>query len=206
MNSTPTVPPAPRRRIWPWVLGICLTPFVVLALAVASFVTLDSDARTLRRHVMSATNADWDTKVQVSVGSATLGTVRTGLLFVDQPEVDEARLALKAVRSASVGVYELAATSDEDWSPTQILRKTDEAMQGRGWTRLVGVADGKETVMVYTADDIDENEPIDICVAVVNGREMVVVSATVDPDAIGALVERHAGGELRAELRRHVRL
>lgn len=206
MNPAPTVPPAPRRRIWPWVLGICLTPFLVLGLAVASYVTLDSDARTLRRHVMSATNADWDTKIQISVGRATIGTVRTGLLLVDKEEIADARLALGAVKHASVGVYELASHRDESWSSTQILRDTDRAMQRRGWTRLVGVADGKETVMVYVSEDIDEDEPIDVCVAVVSGRELVVVSATIDPENIGRLIERHAGENLRAELRRHARL
>lgn len=205
MNPVTHVPPAPRRRIWPWVLGICLTPFLVLGLAVASYVTLDSDARTLRRHVMSATNADWNTKVQISVGAATLGTVRTGLLFADHAEIADARLALGAVKHASVGVYELASGRDGGWSSTQILTDTDRAMQKRGWTRLVGVAGKDETVMVYVDEDADEDGPIDLCVAVVNGRELVVVSATVDPDAISRLVERHVAGDFRAEIRRHVR-
>lgn len=205
MNPVPNVPPAPRRRIWPWVLGICLTPFLALGLAVASYVTLDSDARTLRRHVMRATEADWTTKVQVSVGRATIGTVRTGLLFARQPEVEDARLALSAIKNASVGVYELASDSAADWSGNRILTDTDQAMQKRGWSRLVGVTGRNETVMIYVDEDADEDEPLDICVAVVTNRELVVVSATVDADALSRLVERHTAGDLRAEIRRHVR-
>lgn len=206
MNPVPNVPPAPRRRIWPWVLGICLTPFLALGLAVASYVTLDRDASTLRRHVMRATNADWNTKVQISVGGATIGTVRTGLLFADQKEIEEARFALRAVKHASVGVYELASGSRTDWSSAAILRETDRAMQGRGWTRLVGVAGTKETVMVYTSDNLRDDGPMDLCIAVLDGRELVVVSARIEPDALGRLVERHAGRELTASLRRHARL
>lgn len=205
MNPVPNVPPAPRRRIWPWVLGICLTPFLALGLAVASYVTLDRDASTLRRHVMRATNADWNTKVQISVGGATIGTVRTGLLFADQKEIEEARLALGAIKHASVGVYELASDSAADWSGNRILTDTDQAMQKRGWSRLVGVTGRNETVMIYVDDDADEDEPLDICVAVVTNRELVVVSATVDADALSRLVERHTAGDLRAEIRRHVR-
>ena len=204
MNTPSPVPPAPRRRVWPWVLGICLTPFVVLGLAVASYVTLDRDASALRRHVMSATHADWNTKVQFSVGRATLGTVRTGLFFVDNEEVVDARLALGAIKHASVGVYELTSR-DFAWSSQDVLATTHRAMEKRGWSRLVGVANHKETVMVYVPDDFDDDEPIDVCVAVVTGRELVVVSATVDADMLSRLVERHADGDIRAEIRRHVR-
>lgn len=62
-------------------------------------------------------------------------------------------------------------------------------------TRIVGVADGKDTVMVYVPKDADE--PDRICVAVINVREMVVVSATIRPAALMNRVKRHAGGELR---------
>lgn len=206
MNSAPTVPTAPRRRLWPWVLGLCLTPFLVLGLAVASFVTLDSDARAVRRQVMSATGASWETKVQFSVGGGTLGVVRTGMHLVNNAEALEARLALRAIKHASVGVYELAPDHRADWSSAQILRDTDRVMRDRGWSRLVGVANATETVMIFAADNLRDNEPVDLCVAVLNGRELVVVSAQIDPEAVGELVARHAGPELTAGLGRHARL
>ena len=82
MNPVPQAT-APRRHIWRWVLlgaGLCLTPFVLLAMAAASYLTLDRDVRVLRQHVMAATDAGWNTKVQVSIGRATLGTIGQALL------------------------------------------------------------------------------------------------------------------------------
>lgn len=204
-SAASAVPAIPRRRrIWPWVFGLGLAPFVVLALAVASFVTLDSDAAALRRHVMTATNADWHTKVQCSVGRLTIGAVRTGMLFVRKPEAADARLALAAVKHASVGVYS-RERGGRDWSREQLFVETDRAMQKRGWTRLVGVSEhaGAETVLVYVSDDLDEGDPIDLCVAVVKDRELVVVSTTVDPDTLGELVERHMPSGIQKIAARH---
>lgn len=197
-------PTAPRRRIWPWVLGLCLAPFVILGVAVASYITLDRDASVLRRHVMKATHADWNTKVQCSVGRITIGAVRSGLFFVRKPEVADARLALAAVKHASVGVYELRRSGGE-WSREQLFVETDRAMKERGWTRLVGVSDrnGAEAVLVYTPEDIDDDEPIDICVAVVNDRELVIASTTVDPTTLGELVGRHTPEHIKKIATRH---
>ncbi|MBI2510542.1 MAG: hypothetical protein HYV96_01070 [Opitutae bacterium] len=207
--AAPVPPAAPRRRrIWPWVLGLCLAPFVILALVVLSFVTLDRDAAALRRHVMIATNADWHTKVQCSVGRLTIGAVRTGMLFVRKPEAADARLALAAVKHASVGVY--TRTNDgSDWSREQLFVDTDRAMHKRGWTRLVGVSEraGAEAVLIYVPDDLDEGDPIDICVAVVNDRELVIASTTVDPETLGELVERHTPEHIKKiAMRRHLGL
>ena len=55
--------------------GLCLAPFALLAMAAVSYLTLDSDVRALRRHVMAATDAEWCTKAQVSVGRMTLGAI-----------------------------------------------------------------------------------------------------------------------------------
>lgn len=206
MNQPAQTPAAPRRRhVWLWVLGICLTPFVLLGLAVASYLSLDRDASVLRRHVMSATHADWDTKIQISIGGATIGAVRTGLWFVDHPEIADARLALGAVKHASVGVYELTSRQLKI-SREELFDETDRAMKKRGWSRLVGVAQEKESVLVYVSDDLEEGDPIEVCVAVVNGRDLVVVSASVEADALNELIERHAGHDLRATLKQHVRL
>jgi hypothetical protein len=204
MNPAPQVTPAPRRRrLWPWVLlgaGICLSPFLLLGVAAVSYLSLDRDVRVLREHVMDATDARWKTKVQMSVGRLTLGAVGQGLRFVDNKDMADARLALGAVKRASVGIYERTAGSSQ-LSPEDFFVKTDRAMQKRGWTRLVGVSEKKEAVLVYIQEDLDADEPVDLCVAVVNDREMVVVSTTVDPDAIQALVARHAGDDLKRNLR-----
>lgn len=204
MNPAPQTSPAPRRRrVWLWVLlgaSFCLSPFLLLGIAAISYLSLDRDVRVLREHVMDATDARWKTKAQVSIGGLTLGAVGQGLRFVDNREVADARLALRAVKHASVGVYERTSGSSEV-SSEDFLEKTDRAMQKRGWTRLVGVVERSQAVLVYVANDADEGEPIDLCVAVVDGRQLVVASTTVDPDAIGDLVARHAGNDLRRHLR-----
>ncbi len=192
MNTDPQ-PPAPRRHVWRWVLlgvGICLTPFVLLVIAAISFLTLDSDAAMLRKHVMAATDAGWHTRVQMSVGGITLGALRQGLHFVHAKNIEEARLALRAVRHASVGVYE-RTSGPADWSHLQLFADTDQAMGRRGWTRLVGVADNKDTVLIYVPQDMATDGPVDMCMAVVNGRELVVVSTSVDASVLGELVKQH---------------
>jgi hypothetical protein len=149
---------------------------------------------------MDATNAGWDTKVQVSVGGITLGAIRQGLRFVEHEGIDDARLALKAVKHASVGVYE-RSTKDVTWSREELFAETDRAMQKRGWTRMVGVADQKDTVLIYIPTDMKETGPVDICLAVVSGKELVVVSTSVDPEVLSALVARHAGDDVKKHLR-----
>jgi hypothetical protein len=181
------------------VLGFCLAPFVVVGAAAVSYLTLDHDARVLRREVMAASDARWHTKAQVSLGGLTLGALRTVLLFVHHKDIADARLALSSVKGASVGVYELASTRT-DWSREQLFAKTDEAMSKRGWTRMVGVADGKETVMVYSSGEADGSDMVDLCVAVVDGRELVVASTTVDASKLAELAERHSADELKHSL------
>lgn len=196
MDPVPQTP-TPRRHVWRWVLlgtGICLTPFVVLACVIYSFISLERDAAVLRGHVMEATDAHWSTKVQMSVGPVTLAALRQGLRFVHAEGMADARQALAAVRSASVGVYE-RASGDADWSRGELFAGTDKAMHQRGWVRLVGVADNKETVLIYVPQDMGSDGPVDICLAVVNGHELVVVSTTIDADRLAEFVEKHVGAD-----------
>lgn len=202
MNSTPQTTTR-RRYTWRWVLlgiSLCLTPFVVLGIAAISYLTLDRDVRVLRHHVMAATNAGWATRTQVSVGGLTLGALSQGLRFVHHQDRDDARLALRSIKRASVGVYE-RTSGGKVVSREQFFAGTDRAMQKRGWVRMVGVVDGKDHVLVYVPKDMDDDGPVDICVAVVNGKELVVASATVDAKAIGELAARHSGDDLKNHLR-----
>jgi hypothetical protein len=200
---TPVPPtPTPRRHVWRWVLlgaGICLTPFVVIAVAAVSFLTLERNASVLRNQVMDATDAGWSTKVQVSVGGLTLGALRQGLRFVHNKDMAEARLALGSVRHASVGVYE-RTSAGTSWSREQLFNDTDRVMQKRGWVRLVGVADQKDTVLIYVPQDMKDDEPIDLCLATVSGKEMVVVSTSIDATKLAELVELHSGGDIKNHL------
>lgn len=203
MTPAPSATPPLRRHVWRWVLlgaGLCLAPFVLLAVVAVSYVTLDRDVHVLRNHVMEATDSAWNTKVQMSVGRLTLGAIGQGLRFVDHKDMDDARLALRSVKHASVGVYE-RRSGGNDWSREQLFVETDRAMQQRGWVRMVGVSEKKETVLIYVQEDLDEDEPFEICLAVVNGKEMVVASTTVDAGALGELVAKHTGDDVTRHLR-----
>lgn len=204
MNPAVSPAPKPRRHIGRWIavgLLLMLTPLVVVGVGVLSMVSLDRDAQVLRREVMAATDADWHTKVQVSAGWLTLGAVRTALRFIQHENMDEARIALGAVRKVSVGVYERSGRG-EKWSRKELLAKTDERMRQRGWSRLVGVTEKGQAVLVYTSDRVDDGDRLDLCIAVVDGREMVIVSAKVEADSLVRLAERHMPeGGWRAKLR-----
>jgi hypothetical protein len=197
MISSPPVRPPRRRRLWPWLLAILLTPVILLAAAAASYLTLNRDATILRGEVMAATDARWQTRFQFSVGRLTLWAVRTGLACVPGKHIHEARAALQAIKSVSIGVYYLEGSTTR-WSRENLFQATDHKMQVRGWFRLVGVAGQREQVLIYmpAADD----NPRRLCLAVIKGRELVVVSASVDPDCLADFVAAHAAGSLRPKL------
>ncbi|MFI5336986.1 MAG: hypothetical protein ACHQ5A_09390, partial [Opitutales bacterium] len=73
-------------------------------------------------------------------------------------------------------------------------------MQARGWTRMVGVADNEDTVLIYVPADGDIAEQIDICLAVVSGRDLVVVSTRLNSDGLAELIAQHIPADLRAKL------
>lgn len=190
MNTpAPTETVRPRRRLWPWVLVVLLSPFVILAVVATSILTLDSDARVLRREVMAANGGHWRTKVQFSVGGLALGTARTALSFVHCPNIAEIRLAAGSVKAASVGLYELSNDSAA-WSRQKLFGDADDIMTGRGWTRMVGGSDNHDYFLIYAKDRGPNSDRMDVCLAVVDGRKLVVVSATVDANSLASAVEK----------------
>jgi hypothetical protein len=59
-----------------------------------------------------------------------------------------------------------------------------------GWERLVTVIDNQENVVVYAKSGGQWNSKMRICVGVVTGKELVVVSATIRPDALMPLIDK----------------
>ncbi|WP_438482922.1 hypothetical protein [Oleiharenicola lentus] len=191
------------RRFLRWFLisvGVCLLPILALAVVAASCLSLNSDSRALRKHVMAATDADWDSKVQLSIGRGLIGTAGAVLSFIDKDGVDDARIALRAVKHASVGVYE-RTSPDREWSREALFVKTDKAMAKRGWTRMVGVADGKDTVLIYVPTDADNEDQMDICVAVVSGKDLVIASTRVDAGVLMELAMKHSCDDVKKHVR-----
>lgn len=184
----------PKRPLVFW-LSLCLvlfaTPIFVVGLGAVSMFRLSREAALLRQEVVAATNADWHAKVQVSVGWGTLTAARTVLRFIEHEHLDNARLALSAVRRASVGVYERLGRRC-DWSREQLLARADARMRDRGWSRVVGVTEpGDEAVLVYANDDIGRDGQLDLCLAVVHDDEMVVIATRIDANKFVELAHRH---------------
>ncbi len=172
---------------------------MILALVGLSYVTMDRDSMALRQQVMLATSPGWATKVQVNLGQATIGAIDLGLRFVDDRKVADVHLALAAIKRASVGVYERTSVL-ADCSKEKLFKDSDQVMEKQGWTRLVGVIEEKDTVLIYTPRDTKPDQHIDVCFAVISGKELVVGSANVDAVMIEELVKNHIPGELKDRL------
>lgn len=141
---------------------------------------------------------EWRAQVQLSVNQPIVSLVRTGLLLVrDLPP--EARDALGAVHSASVGVYQ-ATRSTRGWSGERLFAETDRGMGRLGWTRMVGVADGNDTVLIYVPSGSESAEPSRVCLAVCSGQQLVVVTARFDGAALAKLAARNIGKAKFAKL------
>ncbi len=59
----------------------------------------------------------------------------------------------------------------------------------------------RDHVLVYVPEKFDPAAPVDLCIAVLNDRELVVVSTTVDADALAELATLHGGLNLHERLR-----
>ena len=116
---------------------------------------------------------------------------------------DEVHHALGAVKEASVGIYELDVNPSAA-ARSQLVRITDERLGLKGWKRIVAVSESRDTVLVYAPTDIGESDDVQFCVAVSDGKDLVVVSATASLEGLMKLTDLHRG-ELRELLRTPLR-
>jgi hypothetical protein len=178
---------------------LVLIPLVALgglAVGVASYFHLSSDARALRSELTRARGAEWRQQIGLNIGGVTLGVVRAGLSFV--PIDSEARAALRTVRGVEVGIYELASGSKRP-DRAAMLGVADGVMSARGWERVVSVLDGEQLVGVYLPAEMTSARRMKCCVMVLDGRQMVVVSARADLEPLMECLRNQTG--LHAEVR-----
>ena len=189
-SDTPASSPRPPVRLWRWILiGFAICVFAV-ALEVYQVVTLTSDASALKNELTAMMSRPVRTRVQVSVGPMLCGLVRFGSRWFEQlPE--EARLAIRAVRSASVGVYDIRGNNRRK-GRANLFYAADEIMAKRGWTRVVGVNEPGNLVLVYVPIDAPRGSTERACVAVCNDEHLVIVSGTVAAQPLVQIVQRHA--------------
>ncbi len=181
-SSNAPVTRRPARRLWLW--AFLVTPLLLLALlaaGVASCFRLSSDARALRNGLIKASGVEWRQQIAVNAGYLTLGAVRAGLSFV---KLDPgARAALKSVRTAGVGVYQLPSGAPRP-DRAAMLAAADSTMTARGWERVVGVLDGKDLVAIYLPGKSVSVHHLKCCVMVFDGKEMVLVSVQGNPEPL----------------------
>ena len=181
-SSNPPVPHRPARRLWLW--AFLVTPLLLLGLlaaGVASCFRLGSDSRALRNGLIKSSGVEWRQRIALNAGHLTLGAVRAGLSFV---KLDPgARAAVQSIRSAGVGIYQLASeTTPPDRAV--MLDAADSAMTARGWERVVGVLDGKDLVAIYVPEKNISVHHLKCCVLVFDGKELVLVSVQGNPEPL----------------------
>jgi hypothetical protein len=188
MNAPETHPNSSRwlkRLALPLVL---LSALALLVVGVTGYFRLGRDARCLRNSLTRATISAplvWNKKIELSVGPLSCLALRAGLSFA--PLDPEARTALRAVRGAEVGIYELDGASGRI-DPGALLSSADEATSSRGWDRVVGVGQKHELVAVYVPKRPARGAKLQVCVAVLNRDQLVVAAGRSDLDPLMELV------------------
>ena len=110
MNPPSDIPVTrrPARRLWLWgLLAVPLLLFITLAIMVVNCFRLAPEARALRDELITSSGVAWRQKIALNANSLTLGVVRAGLSCIKLDPGTHA--AVQSVRSASVGVYQLAS-------------------------------------------------------------------------------------------------
>lgn len=190
MNPTePQRPAAPRRHVWRWVGGLAAGCLLIVAIGIYNLVTLSRDAAALRQELFSALDLRASPKVQISVGPGLLAVARLGMTFVDSVP-PEAREALKAIKAASVGVYQLRENLPSE-GRAKLFAAADGLMKRRDWIRVVGVNNDHETVLIYMPANSRNRDVLRVCLAVCQRDQVVVVSAVAEGEALIELARDH---------------
>lgn len=183
MNDAPNVipPSAPARNLawlkWTLLVLVLISPPFLVVAGITSYFRLSRDAKSLQTSLTRESGAGigaWEKKFQLSVGPFTCFAARNALGFVDMKP--EARAAVEAVHGCEVGVYRLKRGAGYLDHGTMLLG-ADKAMERRGWDRIVGVRKDHQLVAVYLPRGANDFDRMRACVAVVNEREMIIVSA-----------------------------
>ena len=197
----PPAPPtnAPTRRHWPWLLlllpGLFLTGLGLLAAGAGSCFLLSPEGRTLRDRVIPAVSATCDQAIEVHARPFLVSLCRPLLNWIEMDP--EARTAMRALRGAEVGVYQLSRQA-QPTAQTATLRAADQVMTERGWTRVVGVQKPHSLVAVYAPATPRSPRNLKLRVLVLHEKQLVLVSARGDLEALVELA--WAKGDWRKHL------
>jgi hypothetical protein len=187
-------PPNGGAALW-IVLAIPVVLALGLALGVASFLQQSTDTRALRECLLGKQQLAWRDRIVVNAGPVTFGVARLVSRFLDLPQ--EARAGVASLRGAEVGVFRGGIVSPEDRSAA--MAKADETMVKRGWSRVVAVQNGRESVMVYVRDKGLGANTLVCCAVVCNERELVIVRVKSEPEPLLKLAAAKIHSETRQQ-------
>jgi len=197
MNSSEKTSAPPSSQLL-WILAgtfaLGLIFVLLLVAGVTSYVRLGSDERALRNGLLEAAGP-WERKLEVNLGSFTVGLARTGLLFAKLDS--QARTALQTIRAGEVGVYQLKHGRGRI-DQAAMLRSADRVMAGRGWDRLVGVVNSDRLVAVYASRKALSPQDFKVCVAVIDDGRLFVASARSNLEPLMELIRSRPEWPLHA--------
>lgn len=179
-KETPKNATKPRKGLF-W--GLVVVLFIVIALpiyAVTSVLRMGAEALAVRDTVVpiASVSGQCDKRIELNLGGGLLGLARMIGGIADIPY--EARCALNAVHRVQVGVYYLPEVMVDARDQAAFMNRTTAVLDQRDWQRIVGVVDGGDIVGIFIPRVLEGVEDIDVCVVVLDGHDLVVVSARAD--------------------------
>jgi hypothetical protein len=188
----PVITARSRISFWYIVLFAFLAVLLLGGVGVARCFVLGSDTAALRQSVMGSVPGTWDRKITARVGLLTTSLVRVAAHFFKLPP--EPSAALGALHGAEVGIYKLK--QEPGWADSAaILAHADKAMLARGWDRIVAVGKEDKLVAAYFPHRASSARGVKCCLFVLQGRDLVVVSARGNVEPLLDLVTKQLNRE-----------
>ncbi len=166
--------------------SILLCSALLLPLTTTGCFRVSSETQALRDAALNTGFGRANEKVQVGVGFVTVALAKLATRYIDMPP--EARTALSSLKQAECAVYEL---HDRRQSFASILTETDKAMESRGCERLIGVIQERQLLAVYVPHDMNSAHDVKASVLVLNGKQLVCVTARADARDLVQLALQH---------------
>jgi hypothetical protein len=163
---------------------------LLLLLTSTGCFRVSSETQALRDAALDSGFARVDEKIEFGVGFFTLGLAKLATHYIDKSP--EARTALSSFKNAECAVYEV---SQRLQSLGSILTEADKAMDIRGCERLVGVIHERQLVAIYVPREMKSAHDVKASVLVLNGKQLVCVSARADARSLLQLALDKVGQE-----------
>jgi hypothetical protein len=177
-----------------WILAAMAALFLIMVFKIVGIFFLSREARVLHLAMNDATEWVAQPHIRFSVGPGLLTMGRLAATFIDDLP-PEAASGLDAVRRASVGIYRFERSPGAD-ARMAMIASSDETMAARGWQRIVTVSENDSTVLIYMPEGWEDEQKIDLCLAVCDGEELIVVSAVLETEPLLELVQSHMPRQL----------